>query len=625
MNNSDAQKHVKGQSLFLEDFPVPAGTLYASVYYSDIAHAEILSLDISKALISEGVKSVFTYKDIPGENQIGGIIPDEELFAENEVHYCGQPIAIVVAESRFLANKAKKKIKIKYRPLPIVTDARDAFAKNMLICPSRVFELGDVENEWKNCDTIIVGKVESGGQEHFYLETQSALAMPSEDGGLKILSSTQSPTVVQKISARVLGLPMHKIEVDVLRLGGGFGGKEDQANSWASMVAIASYKLKKPVKLVLSRQEDMLMTGKRHPYSSDFKIGLKKDGSIYCYEVTFYQNAGASADLSPAILDRTMFHTANTYYIPNVKAVGHSCKTNLPPNTAFRGFGGPQAMFVLECAIYKASEVMGIEPCVIQRRNLLCENDEFPYGQKAKNCNAVKCWEELDRNLNITEKINEVNKFNESSTWTKRGIALMPICFGISFTTTFMNQASALVHVYTDGSVSVSTAAVEMGQGVNMKILHAVAKAFSILPERVKIESTNTTRIANTSPTAASSGADLNGKAALIACDIIIKRLKKFAAETLGKDDPEKITLNNCNVLYNGRETGITWDSLVSSAYFARLSLSSSAHYVTPDIFFPKGGNKGNPFAYHVYGTAIIDVIVDCLRGNYKIESINAV
>ncbi|CAF3729960.1 unnamed protein product [Rotaria sp. Silwood1] len=356
----NGDEYMKGESQFIDDLNVPTGTLYATVYGSPIAHGKILSLDLSEAKAIKGVKDIITYLDIPGENQIGGIIQDEELLAGHEVHFMQMPVAIVVAESEFIAREASRKIKIEIEPYEVIIDPREAFAKNKLIAPPRVFEGGNVEAAWEQCDVIIEGDCDSGGQEHLYLETQGAFAYPVEGGSIRIVSSTQGPTAVQRVAAKVLGIPMNKIEVEVLRLGGGFGGKEDQASPWAGMAALAAFKLNKPVKLILPRHDDMRMTGKRHPYSSDYKLGLKADGTMLAYEATFYQNAGASADLSPAVLDRTLFHAANAYHIPNVKVTGISCKTNLPSNTAFRGFGGPQGKFVIEAAIFKAAEVMGI-------------------------------------------------------------------------------------------------------------------------------------------------------------------------------------------------------------------------------------------------------------------------
>jgi xanthine dehydrogenase large subunit len=625
MKNYDIIQHVKGESLFVDDTIIPEGLLYAAVCYSQIAHGKIISISIDKAEKIKGVKSIFTSKDIPGENQIGGIIQDEELLAKNIVEFVGQPIAIVVADNQLVAKKAERLIDVEVEKLPAIFDAREAANKNQLIIPTRTFVRGNTEDCWTKCDYIIEGQTESGAQEHLYLETQSAIAYPVEGGGIKIISSTQSPTTVQKITARVLNLPMHKVEVDVLRIGGGFGGKEDQATIWATMAGLAAFKLKKPVKLILPRQEDMRVTGKRHPYSSDFKIGLMKDGKIIGYEVTFYQNAGTSADLSPAILERTLFHCTNSYYIPNVKATAISCKTNLPPNTAFRGFGGPQGMFIIESAIFKAAEVMGIDSAEIQKRNLLNENDEFPYGQKAENCNTKRTWEKAERIYFIDKIRSDVKYFNDTNDIYKKGIAVMPICFGISFTNTSMNQASALVHIYSDGSASVSTAAIEMGQGVNEKLRQVVANIFSIDIGKVKTESTNTTRIANTSPTAASSAADLNGKATEQACNNILLRLKQTAAEILKENNSNGIEIKN-EIVYNDNIiSDLSWTELVKTANLKRVNLSSHSFYATPDIYFDRTKEKGNPFAYHVYGTAIVEATIDCLRGIYKFNSVKVV
>ncbi|MEO8209681.1 MAG: molybdopterin cofactor-binding domain-containing protein, partial [bacterium] len=615
MKDYDIIHHVRGESHFIDDINIPNGTLFASVFYSPLAHGKILSTDFQYARLIKGVKGIFTYKDIPGENQIGGIIPDEHLLAEHEVHCIGMPIAIVVAETSFIAREAVKNIKIEIEPLEIITDPREAFKKGELIIPPRVFSNGDVESAWKDCDLIVEGECESGGQEHLYLETQGAFAFPVEGGGIKIISSTQGPTSVQRAASKVLGIPMHKIEVEVLRLGGGFGGKEDQASPWAAMAALAAFKLNRPVKLILPRHEDMIMTGKRNPYSSDFKLGLTKDGMILAYEATFYQNAGASADLSPAVLDRTLFHCTNSYYIPNVKAIGYCCRTNLPSNTAFRGFGGPQGKFVIECAIYKAAEKLGIEPAVIQKKNLLKEEDEFHYGQKATNVQTLNTWNLAEKKFEPEKIQKRIKKFNAENKNFKKGFAFMPICFGIAFTNTRMNQANALVNIYTDGSVSFSTAAVEMGQGVNAKIKEVVSKVFSIPHDKIKNEPTNTSRSANTSPTAASSGADLNCNAVYNACSIILERLKKSALEEIGKHDADKIEIKNEAVYYDGKKTDLGWEELIVRSHFKRISLSSHAHYATPGIHFDRDTNKGNPFAYHVYGTAIIEATVDCLRG----------
>lgn len=625
MKNYDIIQHVKGQSHFADDIIEPSGLLHAAVYYSNVAHGKIINLDLAKAKASKGVKSILTWQDIPGENQIGGIIQDEELFAKDKVEFVGQPIVLVIADSYLNAKTAIRLLDIEIQELKAVYDAREAAKIGDLIVPPRTFKLGNVDDIWTKCDFVIEGKVDSGGQEHLYLETQSAIAFPVEGGGIKLVSSTQSPTSVQKIASRVLNLPMHEIEIDVLRLGGGFGGKEDQATAWAVMAGLAALKLNKPVKLVLSRQDDLKLTGKRHPYTSDFRIGLTKDFKILGYEVAFYQNAGASADLSPAILERTLFHCTSSYFIPNVKATAYSCKTNLPPNTAFRGFGGPQAMFVIESAIHKAAEVMGVQASVIQKKNLLNEGDEFPFGQKTENCNARKTWDKTEKLFDLGQMQKQISDFNFHNDMYKKGLALMPICFGISFTNTFMNQASTLVHIYSDGSVSVSTAAIEMGQGVNEKIRQVAAKVFSINIDKIKIETTNTTRVANTSPTAASSAADLNGKATQQACLNILNRLKETALEILQINKADSLEIINEFIYVDNVKTKLSWNELIKSANLKRVDLSEHAFYATPNIYFDRIKEKGNPFAYHVYGTAIIEVTVDCLRGIYKFDSVKVV
>ena len=625
MKNSDNIRHVRGESLFLDDFPVPEGTLYAAVYASPIAHGRMKRIDITRAMQVSGVRAILTAKDIPGQNQIGSIISDETLLAEDQVQYIGEPLAVVVADDQETARRACRLIELKADALPVVTDPREAYRQGHLLAPPVVFSMGDTESAWANCNLIVEDRVDIGGQEHLYLETQGALAWPTEGDGLKIISSTQGPTAVQRNIARVLNLPMHRVEVDVLRLGGAFGGKEDQATSWAVMAALAAHHLKQPVKLILSRKEDLYMTGKRHPYSADYKIGLDAGGKILAYQVTFYQNGGAYADLSTAILERTLFHATNSYYIPNVRATGISCRTNLPPNTAFRGFGGPQGMFVIEAAIHKAARALGWPAYRLQQKNLLEEGDLLYYGQKTEACHLKRCWDEAIDRYELSRREEEVHKFNSTHRLLKKGLAMMPITFGISFTNSLLNQASALIHVYTDGSIGISTAAIEMGQGVNQKIRTVVARLFSVDIDRVKMETTNTTRIANTSATAASTGADLNGNAALIAGQTILNRLRLHAAALLGIKDTKKIDIRDERVCIDGQPGDLYWPELIQSAYVNRISLSAQAYYATPGIYFNRRENKGKPFAYHVYGTAIIEATLDCLRGTYAIDSVQIV
>ncbi len=621
MNNIDSINHVTGKSVYLDDIPIQKGTLHAVIFSSPVASGKIVHLDISSAQSLNGIERIITCKDIPGKNQIGGIIEDEPLFAENEVHFQGQPIALIVAKDEHTARKALKMIKIKIEESEAVIDSRIAKEKGLLLIPPRTFKMGDIASAWSKCEYIFDGNVESGGQEHLYLETQGAYAYPIDNGSIKIHSSTQGPTIVQKTVAKVLGISMNRIEVNVTRIGGGFGGKEDQPSGFAAMAALASYLLNKPVKLSLHRLDDMRMTGKRHPYSSDFRIGLSKDNKILAFQTTLSQNGGASADLSPAIMERTLFHSTNAYFIPNTEVTVYSCKTNLPPNTAFRGFGAPQGMFVIESAIAKAAEELNIPARVIQEKNFLKENDEFQYGQIAEKVNIGNCYQTADK-LYVLEKIEkEIEDFNKNNVLVKRGMAVMPVCFGVSFTNTRMNQARALVHIYQDGSVGISTGAIEMGQGVNTKMAMIASKVFSIDIKRIKLESTNTTRVANTSPTAASTGSDLNGNALLIACNGLLKRLKSTAAVVLGCTVDE-ILLQDEVVYRGGQKTEILWEKLVETAFLSRVCLTENGHYTTPVIHFDKAKEKGHPFAYHVYGTAIITATLDCLRGTYQVDDV---
>jgi len=622
MINIDAPNHVTGKSIYVDDIPEIRGTLYALPFDAPVAHAKLISIQLDQALNIPGVVKILMAKDIPGENQIGGILPDEPLFAENEIHFWGQPLGVIIGTTEFICRQARKAIEISYEELPVVTCPKEAFEKGLLITAPRTFQMGAAQDALKTCQYVFEDTVHINGQEHLYIEGQGAYARMKEDGSMLISSSTQGPTAVQKTISKVLGIPMHKVEIDVVRLGGGFGGKEDQATPWAVMAALASQITSAPIKLILHRMDDMRMTGKRHPYIADYKIGLDADYRIKAYEVTFYQNAGAAADLSPAILERTLFHATNAYAIPNVYAKAISCKTNLPPNTAFRGFGGPQGKFVIEAAISKAAESIGIDKDIVQQINLLEEGYEMPYGQVMKNTLATDTWKACAELYDLKELKQKVNTFNQSNYSIKKGYAVQPICFGISFTNTMMNNARALVHIYGDGSVVVSTGAVEMGQGVNTKLLQVAAETLGIPARQVRLESTNTLRIANTSPTAASAGADLNGKALQLACNTLMERLANVAQKIF---NISSLTIKD-GLLFDGTEpVKVTWLNLIQEALQQRISLSEHAHYATPVIHFDKKNEKGHPFAYHVYGTAIFEVTVDCVRGTYDIDAVHIV
>ena len=401
MNHIDSHLHVRGESQYVDDVPPPPEMLYAAVAGSPTAHGIITRLDTAAARAAPGVVAVLTAADIPGVNRFGPIIEDEELLVEREVCFIGHPITLVVARTAHQARQARDLVEVEIDELPVVVDPREAFANGDLIHPPRTMAAGDVAGAWDECDVVVEGRCEIGGQEHLYLETQRARAVPGEDGAMRVFSSTQGPAAVQHVVAAVLGRPMHKVEVDVKRLGGGFGGKEDQATHWAALAALAADHLHTPVELVLNRLDDIAMTGKRHPYSADFRIGLTAAGKILAYQATFYQNSGAFADLSPPVLARTLFHATNAYYVPNVRVTAAPCRTNLQPHTAFRGFGGPQGMYVIEAAIAKAADAMGIEASAIQRANLLRDGDVFHYGQVVERSRAERTWDDLVSSFDV--------------------------------------------------------------------------------------------------------------------------------------------------------------------------------------------------------------------------------
>ena len=422
MKHIDSHLHVRGESQYVDDVPPPAEMLHAAVAGSPKAHGIITRLDTGAARAAPGVVAVLTAADIPGVNRFGPIFEDEELLVEREVCFIGHPIALVVARTAHQARQARDLIEVEIDDLPVVVDPREAFANGDLIHPPRTMAMGDVAGAWGACDVIVEGRCEIGGQEHLYLETQRARAVPQEDGAMQVFSSTQGPAAVQHVTAAVLGRPMHKIEVDVKRLGGGFGGKEDQATHWAVMAALAAAHLEVPVELVLNRLDDIRMTGKRHPYSADFKIGVTADGKILAYEATFFQNSGAFADLSPPVLARTLFHATNAYFIPNVRVTAAPCRTNLQPHTAFRGFGGPQGMYVIEAAINKAADAMGIEAAAIQRANLLRDGDVFHYGQTVAASRAERTWDELVSAFDVDAIRQRVSAFNRANFAVQEGL-----------------------------------------------------------------------------------------------------------------------------------------------------------------------------------------------------------
>ncbi|MDA0345766.1 MAG: molybdopterin-dependent oxidoreductase [Verrucomicrobia bacterium] len=620
MRHCDSELHVTGRSEYTDDVAPPHGLLHGVVFGSPIAHGNIQKLDTTAALAMEGVRGVYSYDDIPATKIIGAVVADEPLFAHDKVMYIGHPLALIVADTVENARKALKVCKVKIDPLPVTVCPREAYATGELHQPVRVFQKGDVDAVWDQCDFVVEGKVDLAGQDHLYLETNRARSVPGEDGLVKVYSSTQSPSAAQKWVAAVLGIPMHKVEIDVKRLGGGFGGKEDQATHWACMASIAAVALNTPVQIVLNRVEDMRMTGKRHPYKQDFKMGLTKDGKILALDLAHYQNSGAYVDLSPPVLERTVLHSTNCYAIPNVKILAAACRTHLVPNTAFRGFGGPQGMFPTEAAIYKAAIVMGVTPEWIQAKNLIEDGYQFHYGQVVEASTMKRTWLEATELFDLEGMKQRIASYNDSHRGSKKGYAVMPVCFGISFTKTFLNQGSSLVHVYTDGSVSVTTGGIEMGQGVSSNMIAIVSRLFGISHKRVRCNSTNTSRIANISPSAASATSDLNGNATILACEEILVGLKDVAAKELG-GEPDDISIQDGLVYLKGEASKLDWDQLVLKTYFARVKLMAHGFYTPPGLHYDFTKDNNHPFHYYTYGTCYIESTVDCLRGTYTIDS----
>lgn len=593
---------VRGTARFTGDLRLPDGGLHATVAISPWAHARFTRMEVASAAAQPGVRAVLTATGIPGVNRIGSIVADESVLAEGEVHCVGQPIALVLAESPEAAWRAAQLVTADWVELPAILDARAAYGAGHVLAPPRTFACGDVDAAWARCRTVVAGRVDLGSAEHAYLETQCAIALPRDDGGVLVHSATQSVSVVQRAVAAVTGLPMHLVEVQVIRLGGGFGGKEDQATLWAALAALGAVTCGCAVRIAPDRCDDMRITGKRHPYSAEYRLGLDAQGRFLAYEASLLQDAGCATDLSPAILERSLFHATNAYAIPNVRVTATSCRTNLPSNTAFRGFGAPQAIAVIESAIRAAARALDVPATQLQVANLVDEGDITYYGMRLTDVRARECWAELAARHDPAGLAAAAAAHNAAHPLTRRGVDVIPLCFGIAFTARPLNQAEALVHVYRDGTVSVTTGAVEMGQGVSAKLRAAAALELGIPIDLVHVEPTTTSRVANVSPTAASTGADLNGGAVTQACRVIRAGLDKL--------DPDG---------------DLDWATRVAHAATERIGLSALAHYATPGLDFDPESRKGRAFAYHVYGAAVVTSTVDVLRGTARIDRVAVV
>jgi len=615
-------KHVTGESVYINDLNFGESLLHGYVVYSKIPHGLIRSVNLEKAKSTAGVKAILNFRDIPGANQMGPVLHDEPCLAEREVHFIGQAILLIAAETQDIAREAAKSAQIEYEPLEAINSLEDAIKKNNRLHPPRRIECGNVLSAFEQAVNIIEGTLFTGGQEHWYLETQTSLAVPGEGNEIKVYSSTQHPSETQAIVAEVLGIARKDVEVEVRRMGGAFGGKETQANHYAAWSALLAKASGRPVKIHLNRDDDQICTGKRHPFLSNYKAGFDEYGKITVLDIELNTDAGSSTDLTMAIMERAMFHVDNAYFIPNLRVIGNTWKTNHPSNTAFRGFGGPQGMAVIENIIDRIGRFLKKDPLEIRKLNFYKSESENTthYGEKVENNRLDLLFEQLVKSSDYHKRREQINLFNRFNPFVKKGLAMTPVKFGISFTTSFLNQAGALVNIYQDGTVQVSHGGTEMGQGLHTKIIRIAATELGIDPEYIKVNATSTSQVPNTSATAASSGSDLNGMAVKNAIDKLKSRLTPIAVKLLNEENPNtKLEFIN-NHVYNPQQPDmkIRFIELVQKAYLSQVSLSATGFYKTPDIFYDKAAGKGRPFHYFAFGMAVSEVLVDSLTGYVK-------
>ncbi len=628
MHHDSAVKHVTGESVYVNDIAVSGQLLMGKVVFSRHAHALIRKLDFSKASLVKGVHAILTAKDIPGQNQMGPVIHDELCLAEKEVTFIGQAIVLIAAETMEIAHEAEKLIEIEYKPLEEILDIETAMAKKNLLIFGGKIERGDVDSAMKTATHVIKGTLKTGAQEHWYLETQTALAVPGEGREMMIHASSQNPNETQAIVAEVLGINKNDVEVEVRRMGGGFGGKETQGNHVAAWAALLANATKRPVKIHLFRDDDQVMTGKRHRFLSEYEIGFNDEGLILAYKVDLNSDAGAAMDLSKAILQRALFHADNAYYIPDICITGSAWETNLPSNTAFRGFGGPQGMAVIETAIDRIARFLKKDPAEVRLLNFYKagKNNITPYGEKVNNNHLFMIYDKLIQSSDYQKRKKEIEKFNRQNEFLKKGIALTPVKFGISFTTSFLNQAGALVNIYTDGTVLVNHGGTEMGQGLHTKILKIASEELGVTPDKVRVTATNTSKVPNTSATAASSGSDMNGMAVKNAIDILKERLVDVIRDEHyslfdGKHLPKAKIVYKDNFIFYIDDPGrkIPFEKIVKAAYLKQVSLSATGFYKTPGIHFDWDKGRGNPFFYYSFGMAVSEVMIDVLTGSHQL------
>ncbi|MDI6766929.1 MAG: xanthine dehydrogenase molybdopterin binding subunit [Bacteroidota bacterium] len=620
--------HVTGEAIYIDDILVNEQLLIGKVVYSQYAHARIKSFDLSEAKKVNGVHVVLCYKDIPGHNQMGPVIKDEPVLAEQDITFIGQAMFLIAAETEEKCREAEKLIKVEYEPLDAILTLDEAIEKNSLLGPPREMKRGDVDIALKSSKHVLRGELRTGAQEHWYLETQTCLCVPGEGNEINVFSSTQHPTETQTLIAEVLGIKRNEVVVEVRRMGGGFGGKETQANHVACWTALLCNVTKRPVKIRLFRDDDMIMTGKRHRYLTKYEAGFDDEGLIDAVKLEFNSDGGAATDLSFAIMERTMLHADNSYYIPNMSVTALVWKTNLPPNTAMRGFGGPQGMASMETVIDRVARYLKKDPIEIRRKNFYGLNDRniTHYGQTVENNRLYIIYDQILKSADYEKRRKEISDFNTQNEFFKKGLALTPVKFGISFTTTFLNQAGALVNVYTDGTILVNHGGTEMGQGLNTKMQFIAAAEFGISIDRVKVNATNTSKVPNTSATAASSGSDMNGMAVKNAIDIIKERISKELAQLWNEKDvnhpsvPSSIIFKD-NFIFDSDhpDRRISFANAMKQMNLRQVSLSSAGFYKTPTIGWDKIKGQGKPFFYYSFGMAASEVMIDILTGQYTL------
>ena len=622
LQHDSGAKHVQGSAEYIDDMLEPAGTLHIALGGSPVARGVIRHVDLADVLSMPGVVTVITAAHIPGRNDISPAHADEPVFAHDRVDYHNQPIFAVVATTRDTARRAALRGKIEIAVETPNVSVEQGKASGERVLPDYAFVGGDAAKAIAEAPFRLSGTMHIGGQEHFYLEGQIAVAVPGEDGAILVYSSTQHPSEVQHIVARVLAVPDAFITCRVRRMGGGFGGKETQATQWAVIAALAARTTGKPCKLRLDRDADMAITGKRHDFAVQYSVGYEDDGRISALDLDMDARCGCSVDLSVGVVDRAMFHADNAYFLPEFKILTRRVKTNTVSNTAFRGFGGPQGIMAIERVIDAIAWECGLDPLDVRKANLYRPGRQVtPYGQTVEDYDiAAPLIDELERTSSYRARRNEIRQFNETSPIIKRGIALTPVKFGISFTLTHLNQAGALINVYQDGSISLNHGGTEMGQGLFQKIAQVTAEEFGVGLERVQITATSTDKVPNTSATAASSGTDLNGMAAQIAARKIKKRLTKFASETWKV--PEDLITYRDDRVFIGNES-ITFGELTKKAYQARVSMSASGYYKTPKLHWDRDKAKGRPFFYFAYGAACGEVAIDILSGEMKVRRVD--